>query len=79
MKPDPVMLKCDACGRLFQFGPHRYEGKAVPTYRITVCRMCWDANWDGWARHLEEKVTAKLRDEGVPLPPRNTNGLLPRE
>ncbi|AJZ56505.1 hypothetical protein OI25_7272 [Paraburkholderia fungorum] len=79
MEPDPALLNCDACGRSFQFGPHRYDGKAIPTYGITVCTPCWDANWDGWAPHLEKKVTAKLLAEGKPLPSRNSKQRLPRE
>ncbi|MDR6495615.1 hypothetical protein J2797_005539 [Paraburkholderia terricola] len=79
MEPDPVMLACDACGKVFQFGPHRYDGRAISMYRITVCRLCWDANWDGWAPHLEEKVTARLREDGSPLPIRNGKERLRRE
>ena len=79
MEPDPVVLRCDLCGRSFQFGPHRYDGKSIRTYRITVCTPCLNANWDGWAPHLEERVTAKLLAEGEPLPQRNAKGWLPRE
>lgn len=70
---------CDTCGRLFQYGPHRYDGKYIPKYGITVCKTCWDGNWDGWAPHLEDKVTAKLMAAGKALPMRNTKGWLPRE
>jgi hypothetical protein len=79
MEPDAVFLSCDVCRRSFQFGPNRYDGKVIPTYAITVCMVCWDANWDGWAPHLEEKVTVNLRSQGKPLPPRNAKDWLPRE
>lgn len=78
VEPDPAMRRCDTCGKLFQFGPHRYDGHPVATYKITVCNTCWDSNWDGWAPHLEGRVTAKLLEDGLPLPARNSKGLLPR-
>lgn len=78
MEPTPVMRKCDVCGTTFQYGPHRYDGHVNSTYHILVCRGCWNANHDGWAAHLEEKVTAKLK-EGLPLPTRNAKGWLPRD
>jgi len=40
---------------------------------------CWEANWDGWAPHLEAKVTARLKAKGLPLPARNAKGWLPRD
>lgn len=79
MATEKFMCRCETCGANFQFGPHRYDGKVIPTYKISVCMACWNANWDGWAPHLEAKVTAKLRSEGLSLPARNPKNLLPRE
>ncbi|MGF6995516.1 hypothetical protein P3T25_003884 [Paraburkholderia sp. GAS32] len=78
MATDTLMRRCDTCGGSFQFGLHRYDGKHIPLYGITVCMTCWEANWDGWAPHLEEKVTAKLRAASAVLPARNAKGWLPR-
>ena len=79
VKPTPAMVPCDVCGKAFQFGPHRYDGRAIATYGIAACMQCWDSNWDGWARHFEAKVKARLLAEGRASPPRNLKGLLPRE
>jgi hypothetical protein len=38
---------------------------------VILCSVCGVVGLGG--------LLLKLRDEGVPLPPRNTNGLLPRE
>lgn len=70
--------RCDTCGTSYQFGPHVYEGKYIPMYQINVCMTCWDANWDGWAPHLEKKVMANLKAKGLPIPARNEKGWLPR-
>ena len=73
------MIRCDACSSLFQFGPHAYRGTYIPTYKVTVCETCYRANWDGWAPHFDQAITAKLRELGVELPARNVAGLLPRD
>ena len=73
-----VMCTCGVCGAKFQFGPHVYLGRKSKTYGIMICHSCWQANWDGWAPHLEDNVTAKLKQDGTPLPSRNERDLLPR-
>jgi len=70
---------CDVCENKFIFGPHLYEGRKNQTYGILVCDKCNKNNWDGWAKNLEAKVTKNLNAEGLPLPPRNVKGFLPRE
>lgn len=70
---------CDACGEKFEFGMHKYYGRKNDTYEIMVCRGCDAANWDGWAPHVEPRITARLRAAGKPLPARLQNGLLPRD
>ena len=70
---------CDVCDGSFQFGPHRYDGRRNKTYDIMVCNDCYNANSDGWAPHLEARVTRNLKDKGLPLLARNEKGLLPRE
>lgn len=79
--PDPnaVMVRCFIHGGDFQFGPHRYAGKHIPRYQITVCETCYQANWDGWAPHYEARILGHLATQGLPVPERNTDGLLPRE
>lgn len=74
-----VRETCATCGRGFRYGPNRYDGKYIPTYKITVCSVCYQANWDGWAPQFEAAVTCKLREQGLPLPARNAKGWLPRD
>lgn len=73
------MMRCAACSSQFQYGPHSYRGTHLSRYQVTVCESCYKANWDGWAPHLEDAITAKLRENGLPLPSRNAAGLLPRD
>ena len=71
--------KCFCCGTEFQFGPHIYDGKHIPGYGITVCRACYEGNWDGWAPHYEVLVLAHLKNKGIEPPARNSKGWLPRD
>jgi hypothetical protein len=70
---------CDICGSEFQYGPHKYNGKYIARYQITVCMPCWESNWDGWAPGNEERLIAHLQKMGLPIPERNSKGWLPRE
>jgi hypothetical protein len=70
---------CTLCGSQFESGPGRQGGKTINRYRITVCRTCWDANWNGWAPLHEQKLIEHLKQEGLPVPVRNVVGQLPRE
>lgn len=79
MTLEKIMCSCSLCGNHFQFGPHRYDGKHISRYQITVCMSCWNGNWDGWAPHLEERLIAHLQQKGIPIPERNAKGWLPRE
>lgn len=61
-------------------GPHSYEGRFLKGYGFTVCRTCYDANWDGWQPGREVAIEAHLASISMPPPPtRNANGLYPRE
>lgn len=73
------MVKCPVCGNQFQFGPHKYDGKHLDRYEMTVCRLCYDVNWDGWGPAREAAILDHLREKGIPVPDRNQEGLLPRE
>ena len=79
MSPDAIIDRCGVCGKPIQMGPHRYEGTWNKTYQLTACSACNAGNWDGWAPHLEERVTQVLRDKGLNIPPRNSKGFLPHE
>ncbi len=47
MSEDRFMFPCFMCGRQFQMGPHIYNGKFIDLYKISVCKGCYDSNWDG--------------------------------
>lgn len=79
MKEQKFIYDCGICGAAFQFGPHLYEGKHIPSYNLTVCKTCWEVNWDGWGPGAERALLAHLERQGLPLPERNSKGWLPRE
>ena len=77
---DPkFMCNCDLCGSRFQFGPHVYDGKVIPGYKLTVCRTCWVSNHDGWGPVVEDQFVKHLQSNGIPLPERNKDGWYPRD
>ena len=76
---DKFMTVCGVCGSSFQFGPHRYDGRHIPMYKLTVCSSCYDANWDGWGPVWEARIIAHLNRQGIPVPQRNAKGWIPRE
>jgi len=78
MAEEKIMQRCFMCGSEYQFGPHRYDGKYISRYQISVCRSCYDSNWDGWA-HYEPRLVAHLKANNLPIPARNEKGWLPRE
>ena len=51
----------------------------IARYGFPVCRACWDANWNGWARQHEKRIVDHLRQHGLPVPVRNVWNLFPRE
>jgi len=79
MQNQKCMYNCDICGAQFQFGPHIYDGRYIASYQITVCKSCWDGNWDGWGAGAEPKLISHLEKRGTPVPKRNEKGWLPRE
>ncbi len=79
MDKEKIMISCDICGASFQYGPHIYNGKQIKSYQLTVCKNCWDGNWDGWGPGTEQNLISHLQDKGIPVPNRNKNGWLPRE
>lgn len=70
---------CFFCGRRFQMGPNRNDGKWLGHFEISVCRQCYKGNWDGWAPHYEAKLVPHLQSKGIRLPARNEAGFLCRD
>ena len=79
MERKPFYCTCALCGMTFQFGPGRYDRKHIPGYNLTVCKGCYDGNWDGWAPQWEAKILQHLQEKGLPVPKRNSQDLLPRD
>jgi len=78
MEDHKFMYKCELCASSYQMGRHIYDGKHIPLYNLGVCKTCYEGNWDGWAPDAEVKILAHLKEKGLPVPTRNTKGLLPR-
>jgi hypothetical protein len=74
MSEDRVMIKCDLCSMSFQFGPHKYDGKHLAHYNMSVCNSCLRGNWDGIGPMLEPRFIKHLKDNNIPLPERNNKG-----
>jgi len=71
--------RCFLCGRSVQLGPHKYDGKILQMYgKLLVCMSCYESNWDGWTPRDEQKIVAYCEEHGIPVPPSNNKGFLPR-
>ncbi len=73
------LRRCEMCDREYQSAPHRYDGKVIRKLRLEVCATCYAGNEDGWAPHLESRLLDHLKEKGLPVPERNSNGLIPRD
>ncbi|WP_348733829.1 hypothetical protein [Rheinheimera texasensis] len=77
MSDNVINLTCDLCSKSFKMGPILYQGKFLPTYGANICNRCYQGNTDGWAPHLENKIIAIAKSNGLAIPERNEVGLLP--
>jgi len=75
---EKFMQKCDLCDSSFQFGSGQYDAKYLSHYKMTICKGCFQGNWDGFAPRLEDKFIGHLKKEGIELPERNAKGWFPR-
>ena len=78
-KTNQMYANCDICKKEVPFGKGAYHIRKVERYNIYCCDSCWDGNWDGWNTRHEAFLLEKLKENNLPLPERNKNGLLPRE
>jgi hypothetical protein len=71
MKPRPTndaikfMQPCFLCSRSFQYGPHRYEGRAINSWDIVICDTCDKSNWDGLVTEQHPRLMKHLAERGV--------------
>ena len=77
MESDKCMVKCDLCSRMFQFGPHKYDGKYLRKYEMSVCQGCLNSHHDGVGPSHEKQFTDHLITKNIKLPDRNAKGWYP--
>ena len=73
-----IVLPCELCGSVYQFGPHIYDGKTISIYKLSVCMSCFKVNWDGWGPIREVAFVNHLKENSLPLPHRNKSSWYPR-
>lgn len=71
----PTLFECFLCEKGFQFGQHRFKGRAVPVWEIGVCDGCFSANHDGIVPDQHPRLIQRLRERGIPLT-KNARGWL---
>lgn len=68
---------CDLCRRPFQFGPHVYAGRPIPSWeKVMLCSGCEETNWDGIVPQSHPEFFQKLERLGVKIT-LNQDGWLP--
>lgn len=77
MPDDKKTHQCFTCGQMFQHEEHIY-GKYIARYDIEVCMSCFNSNWDGWPGQRAKQIIKHLKEKGLPVPPMNAKGWLPR-
>lgn len=60
-------------------GRHETAVYHVDGYDFDVCWAHWEGNWDGWGPFFELAILEHLKENKIPMPPRNAEGWLPRE
>ena len=74
---EKFMFTCPICGNKFQHGPHLYEGYKLQWLGETVCNICSMGNRDGWAPAYEPRVLELIEREGLIVPKRDDNEMIP--
>jgi hypothetical protein len=74
-----IYADCQLCGVKVRYGFGRYDLRKVRGYNLWVCKSCWTINENGWLPIHEAFLLDHLKKEGLPVPPKNRNKLLPRE
>jgi hypothetical protein len=53
------------CRRPFRLGPHAYDGRYVPSLKITICQNCESANWDGIVPRSHPRLLEHMKANGI--------------
>lgn len=75
---EPIYCECILCQQKKRCGPHRYEGRRVPTWGVWICDSCRSANWDGIVADSEhgQRLVEHLNAKGIRVP-KNSAGHIP--
>ena len=73
---DKIFYDCFLCQRPFQFGPHVYDGRHIPSWGVNICASCLKGNWDGIVPQRHPRLMQHLKDQGVTVT-LNAKGWLP--
>lgn len=76
---DLNMIHCQICGKEYQYGPQRYDGKYIRSYDLNACQSCYAGNRDGWGQRQEKVLLKHIEKKGIAIPERNEKGLIPRD
>ena len=74
-----MYAECQLCGAKVRYGFGRYDLRKAEGYNLWVCNSCWTTNENGWHPMHEAFLLEHLGKQGLPVPQRNQNELLPRE
>ena len=70
---------CDICGTRCKTGAGVHGVQRIPGYDLTVCRNCFQSNYEGWAPEHVEAFENHLELKQIPFPARHAGVLYPRE
>jgi len=68
--------KCFFCDSNFAYGPHAYHGEFLKAHQILLCDGCLRGTWGGIGPAFEAKLLRHLEEHNLPVPARNSKGLL---
>lgn len=63
--PEPFLFDCFLCRRSFQFGPGRYDGRAIGSWGVRFCSICVSSNHDGIVPEQHPRLMDHLKAKGI--------------
>jgi hypothetical protein len=70
---DQITADCFLCQRAFAFGQHRYYGRHIDSWGVSICSACLEGNHDGVVPERHPQLEAHLRSKGIEVR-RNAKG-----
>ena len=59
-----ILIECLLCKHPFQFGPHRYEGRHIGSWEMSLCDICLSSNQDGIIADHHPQLVEHLQFHG---------------